>query len=146
MRGVMRHCYGRGIRRGEIKPSLIDVPVRWTYLNRPRHHPYVPQVTRGHLISNRGDDAPCLDRQVHTRDQDHCAFAQRVRKSDVKRPIIRVRPRICVPDSTMPANPMEELAARMISEVANVDIETITSSDNDAPEDGWLEQWTGTPT
>ena len=103
-------------------------------------------MTRGHLISNRGDDVPCLHGQVHTRDPDHRTFVQRVRKSDVERPINRVRPRIRVPDSTTPANPREEMATLMVNEAANFDIETVTSSDNDGPEDGWLEQPTGTPT
>ena len=64
----------------------------------------------------------------------------------MERPINWVRPRIRVPDSITPANPREELAALMVSEAANVDIETVTFSDNDGPEDGWLEQPTGTPT
>ena len=144
MRGVVRHYYGRGVGRGEIKPSLIDVPVRWTYLNRPGHHPYIPKVTQGYLTSSQADEEPCLDGQVHIRDQDSSAFVQRVGKNGVQRPINRVRPRICVPDSNTPANPREELAALMVSEAVNVDIEMVTSSDSDGPEDGWLDHSTVT--
>ena len=118
MRGVMRHYYGRGVGRGEIKTSLIDVPVRWSYLNRPGHHPYIPKVTQDHLTFSQGDEEPCLDGQVHIRDQDSRAFFQRVRKNGVERPINRVRPRIRVPDPTTPANPREELAALMVSEAS----------------------------
>ena len=146
MRGVGRYYNNRGTRRGETTPSLIIVPARWTCLNRPGHHPYVPRVTRDHLISNHGGDVPCLDGQVHNRHQDNCAFTQLMRRSVVERPINRVRPRIRFPDSTTPADPGEEQAALTINEVADVDIETVTSSDSDEPEDGWLEQSTGTST
>ena len=57
-----------------------------------------------------------------------------------------VRPRIPVPDSTTPADRKEEQANVKVNEVADVDIETVTSSDSDGQEDGWLEQSTGTST
>ena len=69
---------------------------------------------------------PCLDGQMHTGDQDHRAFVQLMRRSVVERPINWVRPRIHVPDSTTPANPREELAIVMVNEAADVDIETVT--------------------
>ena len=56
----------------------------------------------------------------------------------MERPVNRVKPQIRVPDSTTTADSGEE--------VADVDIETVTFSDSDEPEDGWLDQSTGTST
>ena len=47
MRGVMRHYYNRGIRRGEITPSLIDVLARRTYLNHPGASSLCPSGDQG---------------------------------------------------------------------------------------------------
>ena len=146
MRGVGRYYSNRGLRPGETSPSLIlNVPVRWTCLNHPGHHPYIPWVTRN-LVSNQEGDVTCLDGQVHNRYQGNCAFTQLMRRKVVERPINRVKPRIRVPDSTTPADSEEEQATLTINEVVDVDIETVTSSDSDEPEDGWLEQSTGTST
>ena len=49
----------------------------------------------------------------------------------MERPVNWVKPRIRIPDSTTTADSGKE--------VADVDIETVTSSDSDKPEDGWLD-------
>ena len=143
---VGRYYNNGGLRRGETTLSLINVPARWTCLNSPGHHPYVPRVTRDHLVSNQEGNVTCLDGQVHNRYQGNRAFTQLMRRKVVERPINRVKPRIRVPDSTTPADSEEEQATLTINEVADVDIEPVTSSDSDEPEDGWLEQSTGTST
>ena len=62
---------------------------------------------------------------------------QLMRRIAVGRPISWVKPRIPIPDSTTPANPWEGLTTRVANEVTVVNLETVTSSDSEGPEDGW---------
>ena len=64
----------------------------------------------------------------------------------MERPINRVKPRICVPDTTTPANSGEGQNSLVVDQVVDVDVERVTSDDSDGSGGGWLEQSTSTPT
>ena len=134
-----RYYNNRGLRCGGSTPSLINVPARWECLNRRGHHPYVPLLTRDHLILNQECDITCPDGQEHNRYQGNRKFTQLMNRQVAERPVNRVKPQIRVPDSTTTTDSEEEQNALMMNEGVVVNIETVTSIDSDEPEDVWLE-------
>ena len=104
MRGVLRHYQGR-VGRDRInppppQPNQLKSQARWTYLNRGGHHPYVPYVNHQHLNSNRSGFTPWVDAPPRNEPRNRLVTVRVPNQLHTGRPVVRVRPRIRIPDST----------------------------------------------
>ena len=112
MRGVLRHYEGR-VGRDRInppppQPNQLKSQARWTYLNRGGHHPYVPYVNHQHLNSNRSGFTPWIDAPPRSEPRNRLVTVRVPNQLHTGRPVIRVRPRIRIPDSTTSAEQTEQ--------------------------------------
>ena len=140
MRGVLRHYEGR-VGRDRInppppQPNQLNAQVRWTYLNRGGHHPYVPYVNHQHLNSNRSGFTPWIDAPQRSGPLNRQVTVRVQNQTHAGRPVVRVRPRIRIPDSTTTsAEPTERETTSESDGVDNVEMEGEGTST-----DGWEEE------
>ena len=112
MRGVLRHYKGRVGRDGIIppppQPNQLKLQARWTYPHRGGHHPYVPDVNHQHLNSNRSGFTPWMDAPPRSEPRNRLVTVRVPNQLHTDRPVVRVRPRIRIPDSTTSAEQTEQ--------------------------------------
>ena len=82
------------------QPNQLKSQARWTYLNRGGHHPYVPYVNHQHLTSNRSGFTPWIDAPPRNEPRNRLVTVRVPNQLHTGRPVVRVRPRIRIPDST----------------------------------------------
>ena len=117
------------------QPNQLNAQARWTYLNRGGHHPYVPYINNQHLNSNRSGFAPCIDAPRRSGPLDQLVTVRVLNQIHAGRPVVRVRPRIRIHDSTTPAAPTEQESTGESDGVDSVEMEGEETST-----DGWEEE------
>ena len=92
---------GRGRSGSHVhREEQINTPAGWTFLKRRGHQPYTPHMTSQQLASNRGGYLPCVDRRQGTPGKDRHFAVAISGGTYTGRPVMRVWPRIGIPDST----------------------------------------------
>ena len=139
MRGVLRHYEGR-VGRDRInppppQPNQLKAQTRWTYLNRGGHHPYMPYVNHQHLNSNRSGFTPWIDAPPRSEPRNRLVTVRVPNQLHTGRPVVRVRPRIRIPNSTTSAEQTEQENTSESDGVDNVEMEGEGLSI-----DGWEEE------
>ena len=80
--------------------NQLKSQARWTYLNRGGHHPFVPYVNHQHLNSNRSGFTLWIDAPPRNEPRNRLVTVRVPNQLHTGRPVVRVRPRIRIPDST----------------------------------------------